>query len=217
MEFQGFRAAHFELFEIPDFAGRMGALRAELRPQLVALGEDLATPLSRLTGLPCFAHPAQHLRRRVNPPVQSWVAFGREKSGYKRWAHYRVAVAADGVRVSVFVEDDADDKPGFAARLGKGAAALLRELGSEPVEWYTLSNAGAPPRTAVARKELVETAARLARLKGLKFEAGVSLPREEALAMAPAEFQRWALGRAAALLPLYLLAAGAATPRPVPG
>ena len=43
-------------------AGRMGELRARIRPKLVALGADLAGPVEEILGLPSFPHAAQHMR-----------------------------------------------------------------------------------------------------------------------------------------------------------
>src|SRR5262249_37150707 len=89
----GFEEADFSLFSIPDFPGRMGAIRGKLRPKLIALGDDLNDRIAALTGIPSFPHVAQHMRRRVNPPVETWAAFCRDRKGYKRWTHHRAAVS----------------------------------------------------------------------------------------------------------------------------
>src|SRR5204863_9964076 len=75
MRFPGFNDSDFELFALPEFGARMGAIRSELRPKLVALGEDLAPPLAEILGAPLFPHAAVHMRRRVNPPNETWAAF----------------------------------------------------------------------------------------------------------------------------------------------
>ena len=85
MLFPGFTDDDFDLFAIPDFAGRMGEIRSRLRPKLLALGEDLAGPIERAVEAPVFPHVAQHMRRRVNPPAETWAAFARDRKGYKRW------------------------------------------------------------------------------------------------------------------------------------
>ena len=216
--FTGFEPADFDLFSIPDFPGRMGEIRSRLRPKLLALGADLAERVSDLVEQPLFPHAAQHMRRRVNPPEESWAAFGRDKRGYKRWAHYRIAVSGAGVRVTVFVEDDADDKPVLAAALQSAAGEILRALGSAPVHWYTLDGAatGAPTGAATGRDVtpavLAAVGERLGRLKLLKFQAGVPLPREAALRMTPEAFEHWALEQVALLRPLYHAASSAPSP-----
>jgi uncharacterized protein YktB (UPF0637 family) len=200
MEFPGFQPADFELFSVPDFAGRMGAIRAQLRPKLAALGQDLNAPIQEAVALPTHPHVAQHMRRRVNPPVETWVAFARDRRGYKRWTHYRVAVSGDGVRVTVFVEDDADDKAPFGANLARQSKKLASELGKVPgLKWYTLDLEG-----KASAAQLAAAGERLQRVKMLKFQAGVPLSPEEALKLSPEQFEEWALRQVAALKPLYV-------------
>lgn len=207
MAFPGFDEHDFELFSIPDFAGRMGEIRSRLRPKLLALGEELNPRLEALAGLPTFPHVAQHMRRRVNPPGETWTAFCRDKKGYKRWTHYRVAVSGSGVRVTVFVEDDADDKPRFGERLAQGAASLAPALQAVPgLLWYTLAEEPVPA-AKVDAATLEKLGRDLQRLKALKFQAGIPLPRAEALRLAPKAFPDWAIQQAEAILPLYRLGA----------
>jgi uncharacterized protein YktB (UPF0637 family) len=203
MSFPGFTPEDFDVFLIPDFAPRMAAIRAEIRPKLVALGEDLAAKVEALTGAANFPHTAQHMRRRVNPPVETWVAFGRDRKGYKRWTHYRVAISAEGVRVTVFVEDDADDKPQLGAALEKSSAKLLRAVAKEPVLWYTL---GEEPiaQSALTKDALAKAGSGLQRLKTTKFQAGIPLAREGVGKLSPEQFEEWAAGRMEVLRPLYL-------------
>src|SRR2546422_64100 len=128
MQFSGFEQKEFDLFAIPGFAARMGEIRARLRPKLIALGEALREDVAAIVGEEVFPHAAAHMRRTVNPPVETWVAFGRSAKGYKRYVHFRAAVSEAGVRITVFVEDDADDKPVLAEALRTHAAEILARL-----------------------------------------------------------------------------------------
>jgi len=203
MEFEGFAAADFDVFAIDDFEGRMAGIRASIRPKLAALGADLAADVEEAAGAPLFPHVAQHMRRRVNPPAETWVAFARDKLGYKRWTHYRVAVSGAGVRVTVFVEDDADDKAQFGANLEAAAEPLLKKLRNAPVQWYTLAEE--PVRQAeLTTARLAEVGASLQRLKTAKFQAGAAIPRDQAIALGAEGFEAWALEHARILRPLYL-------------
>jgi len=207
MEFPGFQPEDFEVFAIPDFAGRMGALRARIRPKLLSLGEDLSEAIAEICGVPTFPHAAQHMRRRVNPPEETWAAFTRDRKGYKRWTHYRVAVSGRGARVTVFVEDDADDKPRFGERLERDASSLLSSLRAAPLVWYTLGSEPTP-NGAVTPAALQELGRFLQGVRAAKFQAGIPIDRERAAAMGPGEFEQWALAQVRLLKPLYL--AGAA-------
>ena len=210
MNFPGFAPEDFELFSIPDFAGRMGEIRSRLKPKLIALATDLSPQVEEVLAGPVFPHVAQHMRRRVNPPVETWLAFARDKKGYKRWTHYRVAVSGNGVRVTVFVEDDADDKPQFGRALDADPQKLLDALGTAPVQWYTLGEHGTSQADLTANR-LQAAGDALQRLKTAKFQAGVSLPRAEAIALSPKRFEAWAVEQIALLKPLYLAGAEART------
>jgi uncharacterized protein YktB (UPF0637 family) len=208
MQFPGFTPEDFDLFSIPDFAGRMTEIRARLKPKLIALAKDLAPQVEATLEGPVFPHVAQHMRRRVNPPVETWLAFARDKKGYKRWTHYRVAVSESGVRVTVFVEDDADDKPQLGLNLAGSPQELLATLGTAPVQWYTLGEAGTA-QADLTPERLREAGSALQRLKTAKFQAGVPLPRAETLAMTPERFEAWAMEQMTLLKPLYLAGAQA--------
>lgn len=200
--FDGFYPADFDLFAIPDFAGRMAEIRSRLRPRLAILAAELAPRLGGLVAGEIHPHVAQHMRRRVNPPAETWAAFCRDRRGYKRWTHFRVAVSGEGIRATVFVEDDADDKPRLADSLARHGAGLLTRLPLE-VRWYTLDS---PDRPTAAT--LREASRRLSRVKLEKFQAGIPLDRQDALAMSGAEFVEWAECRFALLEPLYRAGAG---------
>ena len=212
MEFPGFTAADLEVFAISTFAERMGAIRSQLRPKLLALGEALAPKLAERVGGPIFPHAAAHMRRRVNPPAETWVAFARDARGYKRWTHYRVAISERGVRVVVFVEAESDDKPSLAAALQAHAAHLARDRALADARWFTADDDGTIPTTSLLGEEGIRSLGRrLARLKTLAFSAGLWLPEADALGP-PERSQRAALAAMERLRPLYLAGVAGAIP-----
>jgi uncharacterized protein YktB (UPF0637 family) len=206
MEFCGFGQEDFDIFTICGFAPRMGEIRSRLRPKLVALGEALRQDVAAIAGEEIFPHAAAHMRRTVNPPPETWAAFGRSARGYKRFVHYRAAVSAEGVRITVFVEDDADDKPILAAVLRGDAAGLLGRLGNDDrLLWYTVPTPEGTPLagnqiTAALAQSVGET---LATRKLAKFQAGIPLGRDAALVGDPERFCQAALHAMRQLAPLY--------------
>ena len=80
----GFTTSDFKVFDLKGFQPRMAAIRGQIRPKLEALGAALLPNVARLTGGEAFAHVAKHARRTVNPPDDTWVAFGPDKRGYKK-------------------------------------------------------------------------------------------------------------------------------------
>ena len=81
----GFSAADFQVFKVEGFNQRMAQLYASVRPKLLKLGDALAPEMARKLHLEFFPHVAKHARRTVNPPPETWCAFGPSAKGYKRY------------------------------------------------------------------------------------------------------------------------------------
>src|SRR4051812_43059364 len=93
--FTGFTPEDFAVFEVPDFAARMPLVRTQLKPKLTHIGAAVTELLAEVVEEPLYPHVAQHLRRSVNAPVETWVAFAREKRAYKPFVHLRVGISAE--------------------------------------------------------------------------------------------------------------------------
>ncbi|MBM3458453.1 MAG: DUF1054 family protein [Armatimonadetes bacterium] len=197
--FGGFTDAEFDVFTIPGFPERMAEIRSRIRPRLLELAADLAGPIAAVADGEMFGHAAQHMRRRVNPPAETWAAFGRDRRGYKRWTHFRIAIRESGVRVTVFVEDDADDKPTLALSLECYGEPLLTALGGN-------TGLHCDGLEAVEGAALVRLGRDLGRLKGTKFQAGVALPRADVPGLGAAGLEAWVLDQVRRLSPLYAAA-----------
>jgi uncharacterized protein YktB (UPF0637 family) len=204
--FHGFNESDFDIFSIPDFATRMGAIRSNLRPQLLALGEELAHEVRKIAFSPIVPHAAAHMRRRTNPPPETWVAFGRSPRGYKRYVHYRVAVNEGGLRVTVHVEDDSDDKATFAAALRRDRDTLLDRLSMlENLVWYSLRDRQEGPVTGgmLTAPHLDHLSQALSTLKTADFSAGIPFDRSDPRLRSPIDLPPLLLETMCQLAPLY--------------
>ena len=126
--FAGFTEADFEIFDIGGFTERMAGIREHIKPKLIQLGQLLSERLSQAMDEPLYPHVAQHLRRTVNPPVHTWVAFARSPRAYKPFVHLRVAINREHLVLLTFVEDYAEEKATFAASWrpsGRGTRRIL--------------------------------------------------------------------------------------------
>lgn len=180
--FAGFAQEDFAVFTVPGFAERMALLRQRIKPKLVQIGEMLTGPISAGLGDKLYPHVAQHLRRSVNPPVATWVAFARSARAYKPYTHLRVAVHAGGVRVVVFVEDDADDKPLFAENLQRSAGAFAKYFSAHPsIESFEMCDlAGQPLRgKGLSSARLRAFGERLSRVKAQHSSFGVQFDKAD--------------------------------------
>lgn len=128
MAIEPFTAKDFQVFDIPGFGERMAAIRSQIRPKLEGLGAALAPELARVTKVDVFPHVAKHARRTVNPPDDTWVAFGPDRRGYKKAQHFKVAVSRHCVRFLFEVGPEYADKRGWASAWKREAPHLARSL-----------------------------------------------------------------------------------------
>src|SRR5574341_198028 len=137
MPIEPFTPKDFRVFDIPGFAERMAAIRSQVRPKLERLGETLAPELARLTRAEIFPHVAKHARRTVNPPDDTWVAFGPDRRGYKKAPHFKAAISRHCVRLLFEVGPEYAAKAGFARAWKREAARLARALGkARGLAWF---------------------------------------------------------------------------------
>ncbi len=119
-----FVAADFRVFDVKGFRPRMSEIRSRVRPKLEALGHSVAPAVARSIGADVFAHVAKHARRTVNPPEDTWVAFGPDARGYKKHCHFKVAVSRRSVRFLFEVGPEHADKKRWGAAWKKNSPKL---------------------------------------------------------------------------------------------
>jgi len=209
MSFEGFHTKHFEVFAIPDFSGRMAAIRSLIQPALSALAEEVAPELAASVGAEVFPHVARHMRRTVNPPEDTWVAFGPEKRGYKKRQHFKVAISRQCVRLLFEIGPDCAEKAAWARLWARDVGRLGPLLKRRPwLAWFKDEHDEAPaaPLGCLTDAEIGGLAKELTRRKDGQLVVGRRLDRPEVLRMTPEAFVRTALETFRALAPLYRLA-----------
>ncbi|WP_430786198.1 YktB family protein [Virgibacillus flavescens] len=95
MVFKGFIKKDFRTFTINGLDNRMEAIRERIQPKFQQIGEKLQDDLSTMTGNDMHIHIAQHARRTVNPPNDTWMAFCHNKRGYKQHPHFQIGLFDD--------------------------------------------------------------------------------------------------------------------------
>jgi uncharacterized protein YktB (UPF0637 family) len=196
----------FAVFEVPGFKARMPLLRERVKPKLIQIGEHLNGTLSTALKEPLHTHVAQHLRRTVNAPEATWVAFSRAARAYKPFVHVRVAINANSVRTSVFVEDYADDKLLFADNLSRHAEELAAYLAKHPqITAYNITDQDGNPKSGyqLDAETLRQFANRMHRVKGLHAVFGVDLDRKRAAKKSGQELLKAVRKAVSMLKPLY--------------
>lgn len=204
--FTGFTAEDFALFEIPGFAERMPRIREHIKPKLIQIGQALTPRLSEVLDETLFPHVAQHLRRTVNPPEETWVAFACNTRAYKPFVHLRVAISAERVRVLAFCEDYAEDKATYAANLAARADLLSEHFAHHPhiLHFDVLDSEGHPLRGHALTADTIRAfAERLNRVKGQHGIFGIVFHKDHPVVQSGPELLDAVVVAAATLKPLY--------------
>ncbi len=203
--FGGWDRQAFEAMEVPDFAGRMEAIRRHVRPRLEAIAEALAPALSERAGEALHPYVAQHARRTVNPPDETWCAWSPSPRGYKKHPHLELGISARGVFVQAGAIYEAPFRATLADLLTHQGRAL-REVLPPDAEWKDdhLAPSGVPT-ARLSDEELTRLAAGLRRKSRGDLMVALTWPREAVLGMSPEAFMQQALEALSHLLPAYRL------------
>lgn len=204
--FTGFADEDFDVFGVSGFTERMASLRQHVKPKLTCLGQLLSERLSEVVGEPLYPHVAQHLRRSVNPPIQTWVAFARAQKAYKPFVHLRVAINAEQAQLLAFVEDYADEKAIFAANLERNAESLAAHLTHHPaIHCFDMTDEAGKFRSGheLDAQTLTDFARRMNRVKGQHARFGIPLSRTHPILQNGPELLDAIVADFCALKPLY--------------
>ncbi len=155
----GFKARDFEVFKVPDFSARMELIVGHLRPRLVKLGDELAPELSRKLHVEFFPHVARHARRTVNPPPETWAAFGPSPKGYKRYGYLALCISKAGLHARAVVKTEADRRPEIGAKIRAKASDLANSFRGTKIAHYEDWDFEHLPATTAAEPAFFESIA----------------------------------------------------------
>jgi uncharacterized protein YktB (UPF0637 family) len=203
-----FGASDFKIFDVNGFQARMGQIRQRIRPKLETLGHSLAPAIQRTIGEPTFIHVAKHARRTVNPPDDTWVAFAADPRGYKKHAHFKVAVSRHCVRFLFEVGPEHAEKKRWGAAWKKSApnlAPVLRRV--KGLAWFKNEHDETPAMALgdLTLEELAGFADQIVRTRDAQLVLGRAISAEEAARWTEAQYRTAALETFRALAPLYRL------------
>ena len=155
----GFKARDFEIFAVEGFSARMGLIYQHVRPHLVKLGNELAPELSRKLHLEFFPHVAKHARRTVNPPAETWAAFGPSPKGYKRYGYLALCISGAGLHARAVVKSEADRRPEIGSKIRAKASQLAKAFDGTKIAHYEKWDFNQLPATVPADSAFFETIA----------------------------------------------------------
>lgn len=195
-----FTKKDLEIFLVPGFADRMQLIVDTIHPKLSKLGELLQPQLSRLVDHQLYPHVAQHLRRTVNPPEETWVGFGPDNKGYKPYVHFALCVGSIGVQARIMVKQECKDRKAFSQNLLANAEKLKDLKGNKEMADYSRRDSDARPASVTDWVQfLLESARRIKETQTSSFDVGINLPLS-------GDLSSHAIQAMARLVPFYLLA-----------
>ena len=177
----------FDLFLIEGLKSRMTALQTKVQPKFETLGKEFSDQLSAHGTDEFFFHVAQHARRTVNPPTDSWVAFAPSKRGYKALPHFQIGLWRTHLFIIVAIIYENPNKKIIAERLKQN----LEDLTSLP-QSYVFSGDHMKPEASnmadIGEDGLLKILNRLQEVKKAEFLVGRHLSKEDATKMTKEEF-----------------------------
>src|SRR5581483_5727813 len=183
----GFTHSDFRVFRIEGFSARMGEIHARIRPRLLRLGDELAPELGRRLHTEFFPHVAKHARRTVNPPPETWAAFGPSPRGYKRYGYLALCISRAGLHARIVVKPEADNRSEMAARIAARSSELQKSLRGTRIARYDKWEFRAMPQEAPADAGLFCALAESLQRKTGGIDLGFGWPVSEALRLERAE------------------------------
>ncbi len=179
----GFIRDDFEIFKVEGFGPRLAKIYEHARPKLLRLADDLAPELARRFKMEFFPHVTAHRRNTVNPPRESFAAFGPSPRGYKRYPYLALCISAAGVHARAVVKIEADQRPEMAQLIVAKSADLEKALRGTKIARYDAWNFEHLPETVPASADFFASAGgELAKKSGI-LDIGFGWPVREALAL----------------------------------
>lgn len=206
MEFTGFTETDFSVFDVPGFDERMDALKIHLRPKLEQLGRDLTPILTDMFEVPIYAYVAKHARRRVNPPINSWVALSFDKRGYKKHPHFEIGAWGTHAFAIFGFLAESPARSEFSGKLKIHAQEVLQKISPNYIWIPDHTRPSGILSSDMSASRLKDLATRMNVNKQGELLCGLQVPRSEAVHLNGQAFETMVLRCFENMRPLFRMA-----------
>ena len=197
-----FTEKEFAAFEVEGLDNRMAAIRADIQPVFQELDTFFAKELGQKLETEFFVHIAQHRRRTVYPPDNTWSALSQKKRGYKMEAHFQLGIWPEYVFMWLSLIDNPKNEKEIAQAFLDNQA-LFAQL---PSDFYVSTDHTQEKVTLLSELDLEKVLVRFRDVKKGEFQIGRIIRKEDALWGNPEKARAFMLATYEQLLPLYQLA-----------
>lgn len=196
-----FNQESFKVFEVDGLDERMTVIRSQIQPVFQELNEYFKENLAPVINEELFIHIAQHRRRSVYPPENTWSAISRKKRGYKMEPHFQLGIWPEYVFMWLSLIDQPKNEKAMAQKM-LDHLKLFTKLPAD----FVISKDHTQPEILPATIENIEkTLIRFRDVKKGEFQIGRIIPKESVLWQEPEKAQAYMLETYQALLPIYQL------------
>lgn len=189
----------FDTFHIDGLDSRMKAIRERIQPVFRDIGQEVAPDLTVATQEEVHVHIAQHARRKVNPPNDTWMAFSPDKRGYKKHPHFQVGLFDDHLFIWLAYIYELPNKQQYASKLLQ-QTKLLTTLPDDFVVSYDHMKKDA---VSVHETDLHVGLTRFHDVKKAEFLVGRHIPAEKVSQLTREELLEVIRNTYSHLVPLY--------------
>lgn len=108
----------FNVFDIQGLEARMASIRERIQPKFRHFAEAAARLVaSEMDAQAVPVHIAKHLRRTKYAPENTWCAIGGDARGYKKYPHFQIGIAEEGISFYLCLIDQPIKEKEMAAAL----------------------------------------------------------------------------------------------------
>lgn len=197
-----FTQKSFDVFEIEGLDERMTAIRSEIQPIFRELNDYFKEELEKELGVELFVHIAQHIRRTVYPPANTWSALSQKKRGYKMEAHFQLGIWQDYVYVWLSLIDN----PKNEREIGQAFLDNSPLFEKMTKDYFVSLDHTQPKFDRLEEIDLEKSLIRFRDVKKGEFQIGRVIHKDDPLLKSPDKARNYMLETYQQLIPLYKLA-----------
>lgn len=197
-----FTEKSFEVFKIEGLEERMSGIRGEIQPVFQELDEYFAEQLGEKVQAELFVHIAQHRRRTVYPPENTWSALSQKKRGYKMEAHFQLGIWPEYIFMWLSLIDNPKNEKEIAQAFLDNQE-LFNKL---PDDFYISLDHTQPEIQKLNEIDLEKSLVRFRDVKKGEFQIGRMIKKGDSLLKQPKKARAYMLETYELLVPLYQLA-----------
>lgn len=197
-----FTEKDFDVFTIEGLDPRMAGIRSTIQPKFQELDDYFAEELGEKLETEFFVHIAQHRRRTVYPPENTWSALSQKKRGYKMEAHFQLGIWPEYLFMWLSLIDNPKNEKEIAQAFLENPS-LFEQLDDD---FYLSIDHTQPEIERLKEADLEKLLTRFRDVKKGEFQIGRIIRKTDDLLNDPKKAREYMLKTYEELLPLYQLA-----------